>query len=261
LRAVKTPQNRGVLLPDNETGSGFFHRLLSETAAAFPSTFRDIRLPTEPGRFKKTYGDDLVRFESARIGSDERVAVARHLAKSTLASLRLADEGRVGPLTERLLETVTAPKTTTEKLGATKATQGDPGLRLSVPFEGKTYEGKELVGLINKLYDMHHLTDQARAGLRWLYERAEASGGRLDLSGERFVILGAAAELSPVLLLLAGGADVLWIDRTGPKAISSKRRSRRSRRSASSSTRALGPFTSVSSRTPRARAVSCASPR
>jgi hypothetical protein len=216
VRAVKTPQNRGVLLPDNETGSGFFHRLLSESVAAFPKTFRQVRLAAEPARFKKTYGDDLVRFESARIGSDERVAIARHLAKSTLASLRFADDERVGPLTERLQETVAAPPTTTVALG--EKAKKERGLRLSVPFEGKTYEGKELVGLIHKLSDMHHLTDQARTGLLWVHERAEANGGRLDLTGERFVVLGGAAELSPALLLLGGGADVLWIDRTGPAA-------------------------------------------
>jgi hypothetical protein len=210
---VKADTPRGVLLPDNETGSGFFHRVLSETAARFPKELSSAHLPSDSRAFKSTYGDDLVRFEAARIGSDQRLAIARHLAEATLGSLRLSDGGAPGPLREKLAEAVDAPKTETKTI----ARAGEAGLRLEVPFEGKTYVGRELLDLVVRLYAQHHLTAAARDGVRWLVEHTETQGGRLDLQGHRFAILGAAAELSPVPLLLAAGADVLWIDRTSPE--------------------------------------------
>lgn len=49
--------------------------------------------------------------------------------------------------------------------------------------------------------------------MRWLVEHTETAGGRLDLRGQRFAILGAAAGALPSApLLLAAGATVLWID-------------------------------------------------
>lgn len=217
---MKADNLRGVLLPDNETGSGFFHRVLGETAAKFSSELGSARIPQDSRVFKRTYGDDLVRFESARIASPQRVAIARHLAEATLGSLRLSDGGKTGPLREVLQDRVDAPKT--ERQAITRA--GAPGLALEVPFEGKVWKGRELLDLVVKLYADHHLTASARDGLRWLVEHVETAGGRLDLSGQRFAILGAAAELSPAPLLLAAGATVLWIDRTSPERTLAERK-------------------------------------
>ncbi len=217
---MKADDLRGVLLPDNETGSGFFHRVLGETAAKFSSELGNARIPEDARVFKRTYGDDLVRFESARLRSGKRVAIARHLTEATLGSLRLSEGGKTGPLRERLDDRAEAPKTEAQKIERT----GEPGLSLEVPFEGKVWRGRELLDLVVKLYADHHITAVARDGVRWLVEHVETAGGRLDLRGQRFAILGAAAELSPAPLLLAAGATVLWIDRTSPERTLAERK-------------------------------------
>ena len=48
-------------------------------------------------------------------------------------------------------------------------------------------------------------------------EHIEAHGGALDLRDQRFVILGAGAELAPTAALLSAGAQVLWVDVADPQ--------------------------------------------
>ncbi|HEY2732897.1 MAG TPA: hypothetical protein VGI70_02885, partial [Polyangiales bacterium] len=95
---------------------------------------------------------------------------------------------------------------------------GKPTFRASLPFEGKTYRGSELLDQIERLAQTGDLTARARAALRWTIEHIEAQGGVLDLRGQRFALLGAGAELAATRLLLAAGATVLWVDVTDPNA-------------------------------------------
>ena len=201
----------GVLLPDGETGSAFFHRVLLETAARFPDALGGARLPRDPRLFKRQYGDALVRFEAARIASKDRVAIAQDLAERTLASLRLAVDGTPLPLLEALKKPSDAPPVETKKFS------GKPGLQARVPFEGRVYEGKDVLTLVDRLHEDHHMSDAARAALVWIVEHIAAQGGALDLSAHKFALLGAGAELSPLSMLLQGGATVLWIDVKPPR--------------------------------------------
>jgi hypothetical protein len=68
--------------------------------------------------------------------------------------------------------------------------------------------------LAASLLERRLLTAPAAAALSRVVER-RALGG-LDLSGERFALLGARAELAPTRHLLAAGAEVLWIDVVDP---------------------------------------------
>lgn len=200
-----TTTETGVVLARKETGSQFLHRLLREAAQAFPE-LAGAQVPADASRFKREYGDALVRFEAARIASPNRVAIARHLLAATHGSLALRAGGRDEPLLDALRRTEPAPPTERHPAASFE------GLEPAVPLDGKLYRGREVLEAIDRLREAHHLTHAAHAGLRWIVERAQAQGGRLDLRGERFALLGAGAELSPAPLLLAAGATVRWVD-------------------------------------------------
>ncbi|MGV3624408.1 MAG: hypothetical protein ACO1OB_26545 [Archangium sp.] len=202
---MTTPTD-GVVLARTETGSAFFHRVLREAVAAFPTALGEAKLPDGSKAFKAGYGDALSRFEAARIGSAQRIDIARHLQRATETSLGFLKNGTVTPLAEALKAEVAPPKTTTMEPAAT------PGLRPEVPLDDRIYRGAEVLEAIDVLSRAHHLTHAAAEGLRWVVKHAEQQGGRLNLSGEKFALLGASAELSPVSLLLEAGATVRWID-------------------------------------------------
>ena len=196
-----TDTKNTVRLPEGESGSRFFHRMLVETAAQFPKALELAQLPPSSAQFKKTYGDDLCRFEAARVSSTQRVAIARHLSSAMLASLRYADQ----PLLEALQKRVAAP-------AVEKTPPAEPTLKVEVPLDGRVYRGAEVRGLVDRLFAEHHISAPARDGLTWILQHIEKQGGTLDLRGHRFALLGASAEISPAPLLLAAGAEVLWID-------------------------------------------------
>ena len=199
---MSNDNSSGVSLPSGETGSVFFHRVLNETAARF-SELASARLPKIAKQFKATYGDDLIRYEAARLGSGKRVEIARALSKATIDSLRLNGV----PLMDALVSPADAPAT------QKKSFSGEPTLRAEVPFEGKLYSGGELLALLDKMHDRHHMTTAAHVALRWIVQKAPT----IDLRDQRFALLGANAELSPVRMLLGAGATVLWVDVKPPR--------------------------------------------
>lgn len=209
-----TTSHDGVVLAAGETGSAFFHRILRDLALAHPAVFDGAKLPSSSKVFKRTYGDALARFEAARLGSSQRVELAHALHDATLASLRFSKGGVETSLTQSLqTHEADAPKTQ-ERVGNT----GSNGLVPELPLDGKLHRGvSEVRVAVQKLSEAHHLTHAAARGLHWLLDHAEARGGTIDLRGQRFVLFGASAELSPVSVLLGAGAHVRWIDVKPPK--------------------------------------------
>jgi len=201
---------RGITLPAGETGSAFFHRLLSEAARAFPAALSAAGFPADGRAFKQGFARALVRFEAARVASPDRVAIARHLVGGLHGGLGFEDAGRRATLAEHLATRDATPRLTTIDGG------GRPGLVPRVPFDGASHDRRAVVALAEDLHRQHHMTDAALAALRWIVERAEDDGGAIDLRGEHFALLGAGAELAPTEMLLRAGATVLWIDRVAP---------------------------------------------
>jgi len=203
----------GVQLPAGLSGSRFFHGVLRDTAVTFPDVFSQVRLPPVGKAFKQRYGDTVVHFEAARAASPRRAEVARFMTRRTHEQLVFRQHGASGPLGDHLAQRRDLPKLTYTKL------PGAPGLVPSVPFEGHVYNGRSVASVVALLRERNHLTDRAAAGLAWTVGRAEIQGGALDLTGQRFAILGAGAELAPTLDLLRAGATVLWIDLADPHEV------------------------------------------
>ncbi len=171
---------------------------------AFPEL--DLALSnSDAQRFKARASTLLPRFEAARAGSPRRAEIARFLCREAERELSFSDEQG----TRSLDEAMALPA---EPLPWARVDLPGPGkLVPSVSFEGRLHQGPRLAGLAAELEHKRLLTPAARDALLWINEHAQADQG-LSLKGQRFVLLGAAAELAPTELLLSAGADVLWID-------------------------------------------------
>ncbi len=205
---------QGVVLPEGQSGSRLFHGVLREAAERFPETFGPARFPQRADGFKDGYGDALVRFEAARAGSPRRDEVARFLAQRTQDQLSFRSNGTSEPLAAHL-----AAEATRDIQLARRPVGGRPGLRAEVPFDGRVHRGREVLTLLDQLQERRLMTARAADGVRWTVERIEADGGALDLSGQRFAVLGASAELAPTAMLLEAGATVLWVDVAEPERL------------------------------------------
>ena len=202
---------RGVALPEGHTGSSLLHTLLVETAQKFPEVFGSAELPEDPSAFKRDYGRALARFEAARCGAANRVEIARHLIRKTQEALQFVDSAaKAWPLRDYLRSAPEQVSLSTEPF------QGSAGLSVEVPFEGKLLRGQQVRSLAERLYDARQLTSAARAALFWIVDYADKQGGSITLRDQRFVLLGAGAELAPTPLLLRAGASVLWVDLEEP---------------------------------------------
>lgn len=201
----------GVVLPEGHTGSSFFYEVLSEATAEFGDVFSGIPWPSSGKAFKAEYASALAALELRRLPSARRVEVARFIASRTQDRLRFVTGGEALPFTDFLREPVPAPAMDTWRF------EGAPGLPIEIPFGGEVFRGRSVNDLAARLRERYAITAPVQAALGWLVERAEASGGRLDLQGTRFALMGAGAELAPTPLLQRAGAEVLWIDLADPK--------------------------------------------
>jgi hypothetical protein len=200
----------GVVLPEGHSGSSLFHAVLADAASAFPDVLDVARFPLDAKSFKSHYGAALARFEAARAGSPARVQIARFVVQRTLDSLLYQGAKGSVPLREHL-RTRSAPVSLTRT-----RLVGGAGLAAEVPFEGKLLRGAEVRGLLDRLLEAQQLTEAAHQALSAILEQIRQAGGKLDLRGQRFVLLGAGAELSPARMLLRAGASVLWVDLADP---------------------------------------------
>jgi len=198
----------GVVLAPGSSGSSVFLEALGEAVRRHPKALGAVHLPADNETFKRSFGEVLVRFEAHRAGSPERVEIARTLVSALEDKLFFQRGDALEPLLEHLARG--AEPVRAEVVGG----RGAPRAHIEIPWRHETFRGGAgLVELARRMREAHHVTDDAQRALGWKAERA-ADG--LDLRGERFAIMGAAAELAPTELLLAAGADVLWIDRSPP---------------------------------------------
>ncbi|MGE3675127.1 MAG: hypothetical protein AB7K71_35995, partial [Polyangiaceae bacterium] len=193
-------------------GSAFLHKILTETVREFPHELSAARLSPEPSRFKARFGDELARFEAVRCASPRRSEIARHIVQRTQEGLVYRPRGEQTPQSfgEYL-------KGQGEAFELTRLGDGSaPGLAPQVPFAGRSYGAAELGALASLLVERGFMTQAAGDALCWIGDYALSHAGRISLGGQRFALLGAAAELAPTRFLLEAGAKVLWLDLQSP---------------------------------------------
>ena len=198
----------GVTLPSGVTASTLLHRLLSETAARFPS-LAAAAPPASAERFRKGFPAAIERFEAARVSSAERAQAATFLVEASHRALAVASNGQLTPLDEAVRAAAEPCALESWRLA------GSGRLSPAIPYGGRVFHGREIADLADDLATRELLAPAARDALVWLLEHALVAG-ELDLAGRRFALLGAGAELAPTPLLLEAGAEVLWIDLAAP---------------------------------------------
>jgi hypothetical protein len=208
-----TPSTRAVVLPAGSSGSSLFHEVLATVAARYAHVFERARLPATPHAFKRDDGGALARFEAARVSSPERSEIARALVQTAQEAFRFGDAQQGVPLAEYLSTRVPWPNLEYRVHGVRR------GLSVELPFEGRVHRGKAAQTVIERLRAAHQLSDAAYTAASWIIERL--GDDALDLHGERFVLLGAGAELAPSEMLLRAGATVLWLDLADPARLAS----------------------------------------
>ncbi len=201
---------RGVELPEGASGSSFLYELLKHAVDSEPEVFSGVDLPKSAKLFKDGFGSALARFEAIRAASDKRVEIALSMRKLAASRLRFVDDRGERSFADAMLEPAVALPTTRIQ------TKGPGRLSPSVSARGATHTGAGLRAWIVGARVDRVITEACEAALVRLLDRADREGGTLSLKGERFALLGAGAELAPTELLLAAGAEVLWIDLRAP---------------------------------------------
>jgi len=196
-----------VRLPSGVTASAALFALLDESRGRFAS-LAEAGLPGAARAFKGTFPEALVRFEAARLAGAERAAVARAVVEESHRRLVAGLDAR--PLAEAAATPVEPVPTDVVPLA------GSGRLIPAIAYADTLRRGDALRDLLDDLAERNRLAPRARVALRWLLDHALDTAGELDLTGRRFALLGAGAELAPTALLLEAGADVLWIDRNPP---------------------------------------------
>lgn len=200
---------KGVVLAASLSGSRLLQELLQQGLQHFPLDFAGVPIPGDPAHFRARFGELLPGFEAARVQSAMRHEIARVLTVAAGQQLGFVDARGEHKLSDYLAEPhAPLPLVRVDLPGPSK-------LRPAAELGGKLYEASELSALARELREKRYASDAAADALVELGAQSTRADG-LSLRGERFVLFGAGAELSPVYTLLEAGAEVLWLDRHRP---------------------------------------------
>ncbi len=196
-------------LPPGYTASSLLYELLREAVERRPEVLGAADFPADARTFRSSFGEALVRFEAARTSSPSRTQIASDLVRAAGERLCFGLNGN----------TVSLPEYWTRSaeplLVDTIPSRDSAPLTPQVEWEGRRYVGKELHELADSFLSANLMTRRAADALRWIAEQHDG----IDLSGHKFVVLGAGAELAATRLLLDAGASVLWVDVTEPREL------------------------------------------
>lgn len=199
----------GVIFP-GLSASAMLHGLLTAARARFNDAFRAIVFPRDSKDFRRSYPEAIVAFEVLRQASPQRSEIARFLVEKSHRWILLRSGGIERPLADSLWELPQPSPLETAPL------RGRGRWMPSVPFDGESFGARDLAALGERLVARDLATPQVAEALAWVSANALDAQGRVDLGGRRFAMLGAGAEIAPTRLLLAAGADVLWLDVAPP---------------------------------------------
>jgi len=191
-RSMPRPTSGDIGFISDASASHAFSRIASELT----SKFGDLPQAPKPQQFRNQYAEWLPRFEAARLKHPARAAIATCGAELFVDALSL----RGVSVREACAQTghgvsLDCQHGTGDRDGLLGATVGNA------------------LGNAQEMWERGQCSGGVLNAVRWLSDNLPS----LDLSDQRFVILGAGAELAPTKLLLEAGAQVLWLDVRTPR--------------------------------------------
>ena len=200
-----------VVLASQQPASGLLHDVFSGLNDSFADVFTGVDLTLSPSSLRKRYPELMPVLEALRLGSSQADAVARHLADAFSAQLNFQTGSDQQPLQTYLAEPA-------EPLSLqSHVFSGSTGWQPDLVYRGERWAAENLGSLAQHLRQRNVACSRARHHLEWVASNL-IEGGRIDLSGRKIAVLGAAAEMAPTRQWLEAGADVLWLDVAPPPA-------------------------------------------
>jgi hypothetical protein len=188
----------GVNLPVR-SASTLFQALLTGAAEAHPALAAHLE-----GINAGNFGERLIRFEAERAALDNPGRVDAAALMTRLAAGQIVyerEDGAKVPLAEYMAEKAEPLSTTVLEVGTPR------GLAPRVSYDGRIHAGREIAELARNFLARHTITRAAAEGMEWVARQPS-----INLSGQKFVMMGAGAELAPTEILLNAGATVLFLD-------------------------------------------------
>ena len=212
LDTMNNPRQSGVQFPGTASrppsASDALCAILAAAAARFPNAFTSLAIPEAGPRLwtRRRLAELVMRFEVSRGAAIERVEIARCIADRVQETFEFHEDGRVVSLQDafgRRSSALPIVEISPEQLLGGGTAAGDRSDRL--------HSMADIDAEVARLAADELISDEAIAALRRAHETVAGTGhGRLR--GEKFVLLGGTAELSPLSHLLRDGAEVLTTD-------------------------------------------------
>ena len=179
------------------------HAILATTVGRFPESFTELTIGgATRRRSPKRTADLLTGFEILRVTSGRSLEIAQFVPDWIQQQFVLNDASSSRSL-EQVFSTEAAPLPVLDVSDEVRPA-GSASVLTTTPTLSELNEH------VSALEQHQHASAEAVASLRAaLGSMTEAGAARVDLTGQRFVLLGGTAELAPLALLLASGADVL----------------------------------------------------
>jgi hypothetical protein len=192
-----------VQLPDSHdshpSASAFLNTVLHAIVRKFPQVFDDVPSASPPPVFpRRRLARMIETMEPSRGASIDRLAIAKFATALIQQSVVFRSPGKILPLDAAFRES------------------SDPLRLIEFAMSHPTNTGNESTGRFlnrallvetGRLAESSRITPEAAKAIGWTLDAIREHV--LDLSGEKFVLLGGTAELSPLGILLSLGADVL----------------------------------------------------
>lgn len=193
----------GVQLPVR-SASGFLYSLLEEAKNYASASMKGFSLPEKPGKFASSYHKDLSLFEAVRARSPSSKRIALALAEEVQDKMLFVEDDRKISLADHF--NAGAAPFDIEVIAPPARPEGARGYKVEFPLltGGFTSDRNEIEAEIYAYTSRNLMTPEAAEAFVEMADK-----GRIDLAGQKFVLLGGMAELSPLKLLLKAGADVM----------------------------------------------------
>ncbi|BBM82063.1 MaoC/PaaZ C-terminal domain-containing protein [Candidatus Uabimicrobium amorphum] len=198
---------RGIQLPI-PSASKVVYQILQKSYTNFPNAFSEYHLPENTKLFAKNYVEHLSQFEIHRATSDDRQSIAQFVLDDMFHNFLFIDGERSVPFASYMEEEAQSMPLSVVNYPWMKDSKG---YKLTISHEGKVYNNKQsLLQFAENLIGQRTISSEAITALKSITEYAYAENdGYIDLRGQKFVLLGGTAELTPIYALLQAGAEVL----------------------------------------------------